>query len=357
MQIAFAGLARALLLTKPSKSRTVAPLVRHCTKMTNPTGDPKRGLQFPAVKGRFVRKDSSFRDWIKADGSTPFKPELDRYHLYVSLACPWAHRTLITRALKGLQHVFPVTVVHHYMGEKGWRFVNENEEDVPPLCKPEPNYGVKQLSELYFMTDENYDGRYTVPVLWCKKSKRIVNNESSEIIKMLNCELNDLAKHPEVDLYPNDMRSSIDDMAQSFYNALNNGVYRCGFAKSQEAYDEAIGELTKCIDSLEDHLSKSRYLLGDKLTLADVRLFPTLIRFDPVYITHFKTNTRKIQDLPALSGYMREIYQIPAVKETVNMEHIKKHYFGSHHFINPYSIVPQGPDMSYLEIPHGRDSM
>ncbi len=320
--------------------------------------DPrKKGLQFPAVKGRFVRKDSSFRDWVKADGSTPFKPELGRYHLYVSLACPWAHRTLLTRALKGLEDVIPVTVVHHYMGEKGWRFVVAGEDDVPPLCEPEPNYGFKQLSDLYFKAEENYGGRYTVPVFWDKKNQTIVNNESSELIRMFNCEFNDLAKHPDVDLYPADMRAAIDDMAQSFYNPLNNGVYRCGFAKSQEAYDEAIAELTACLDSLEAHLAKSRYLMGDKLTIADIRLFPTLIRFDAVYITHFKTNTRRIMDLPALSGYMREIYQMPAVKKTVNMEHIKKHYFGSHHFINPYSIVPLGPDMAYLEVPHGRDSM
>lgn len=317
----------------------------------------KRGLEFPAVNGRFVRKDSSFRSWVTDDGSTPFQPELGRYHLYVSLACPWAHRTLITRALKGLQDVISVTVVHHYMGSEGWNFVKSGDKNVPPHCTPEPHYGFTLLRQLYFKANTDYDGRFTVPVLWDKKTETIVNNESSEIIRMLNCGFNALAKHPEVDLYPMDIRPQIDEVAQSFYNNFNNGVYRCGFAQSQEAYDEAIAELTASVDSLEKRLSTSRYLCGDKLTLADIRLFPTLIRFDPVYVTHFKTNTRRIFDCLALSAYMREIYQIPAVKETVSLEHIKKHYYGSHHSINTYGIVPAGPDMSYLDIPHGRDSL
>lgn len=308
-------------------------------------------------EGRFVRKASVFRHTISNDEDANFRPELDRYHLYVSLACPWASRVLAVRALKGLEDVFPVTVVHHHMGSKGWRFVTVDETDAPPSSEPEPLYGLSFIRDLYFKADPDYDGRFTVPVLWDKKLKTIVNNESSELIVMLNNLFNSFAKYPDVDLYPESLREEIDQMAESFYNSVNNGVYRCGFARSQEAYDEAVEELFEKLEQLEQHLSKRRYLVGDKLTIADIRLFVTLIRFDPVYVCHFKTNKKRLMDYPNLSAFTRELYQMPAIRSTVDFEHIKKHYFCSHPTINPFGIVPAGPSLSYLDEPHGRDSM
>lgn len=307
--------------------------------------------------GRFVRKASVFRNFISEDDGAKFRPEQDRYHLYVSLACPWASRVLAVRALKGLEDVLPVTVVHHYMGSKGWRFVASDESDTPPMTEPEPLYSLSFIRDLYFKADPDYDGRFTVPVLWDKKLKTIVNNESSELIVMLNNEFNSFAKNPKVNLYPQSLRSEVDKVAEDFYNSVNNGVYRCGFARSQEAYDEAAAELFEKLDQLEQHLAKHRYLVGGQLTLADIRLFVTLIRFDPVYVCHFKTNKKRIFDYPSLSAFTRELYQMPAIRSTVNFEHIKKHYFCSHPTINPFGIVPAGPDLSYLEEPHGRDSM
>lgn len=326
-------------------------------KMTTEATPKHKAAMDDVVKGRFIRKESVFRDWVKQDGSTPFVPELNRYRLYVSLACPWAHRTLITRALKGLDHVLPVTVVHYLMGETGWRFITPDEKDPPPFCEPEPLYNFDRLRQLYFKAEPNYGGRFTVPVLWDTKTETVVNNESSEIIKMLNCEFNDFAENPSVDLYPVEMRDEIDKVAESFYNGFNNGVYRCGFAKTQEAYDEAVKEVFDVLDDLEARLSKSRYLCGSQLTLADVRLFTTLIRFDAVYVFHFKTNKKRIADCPNVSAYMRELYQMPKIRSTVNMEHIRNHYYRSHPSINPFRIVPAGPDLSYLEEPHGRDKM
>lgn len=330
------------------------------------------------VKGRFERKESVFRNWIAPD--SPFTADADRYHLFVSLACPWAHRTLITRSLKGLEETLSVTVVHHDMRD-GWRFVTEDEEDPPPLCRPEPLYGFTSIRQLYFKASAGYVGRFTVPVLWDKRTETIVSNESSEIIVMLNGEFDAFAKRGEVDLYPAARRAEIDEVAQSFYNSFNNGVsfahascllirfyseidfslssqvYRCGFAKTQEAYDEAEVDLTRAMDALEARLSESRYLCGNELTLADVRLFPTLIRFDAVYVQHFKTNRKRVADCPALLGYTRELYQMPRIRATVSIEHIKKHYCRSHPTINPLGIVPAGPDLSYLEEPHGREGM
>lgn len=307
--------------------------------------------------GRFVRKPSVFRNQISPNGDSEFYPEPDRYHLYVSLACPWASRVLAVRSLKGLDDIIPVTVVHYYMGPKGWRFVTAEESDVPPLSEPEPLYGFTSIRDLYFKANPEYDGRFTVPVLWDKKLGTIVNNESSEIIVMFNSVFNSHAKYPDVDLYPESLRPQIDDMAESFYNSVNNGVYRCGFARSQEAYDEAVTELFGKLDQLEEHLSKHRYLVGTKLTLADIRLFVTLVRFDPVYVCHFKTNKKRLFDYPNLSAYTRELYQNSFIKPTVNFEHIKKHYFCSHPTINPFGIVPAGPDLSYLDEPHGRGSL
>lgn len=309
------------------------------------------------VKGRFIRKESIFRNWISSKPGARFAPEPNRYRLYVSLACPWAHRCLITRALKGLEDVIPVTVVHHNMGPNGWRFVTKDELDVPVMCEPEPLYGFTSIRDLYFKANPEYSERFTVPVLWDTKEEFIVNNESSEIIVMLNEVFNKYAKNPDLDLYPMEMRSATDEVAHSFYNSLNNGVYRCGFAKSQGAYEEAFVELFDTLEVLEKRLASSRYLMGSAMTLADIRLFVTLIRFDAVYVLHFKTNKKRIMDFPGLSGFTRELYQNPTIRNTVSFEHIKKHYFCSHPTINPLGIVPMGPDLSYLDEPHGRESM
>lgn len=225
------------------------------------------------------------------------------------------------------------------------------------MCEPEPLFGLKMIRELYFKADQNYAERFTVPVLWDTKHGTIVNNESSEIIVMLNCFFNKISTNAALDLYPEELRTEIDEVADSFYNSFNNGVYRCGFAKTQEAYDEAVVDLFETLEHLEKRLGNARYLVGDRLTLADIRLFVTLIRFDPVYVSHFKTNKKRIFDYPNLSGFMKELYQNPRINETVSFEHIKKHYFGSHPSINPLGIVPAGPDMAYLDTPHGRETL
>lgn len=341
-----------LVSVHPVRYRTARSL-----RMSSSEAKPHLAAMDDVVKGRFQRKPSVFRDWISSEPDAKFTPEPNRYRLYVSLACPWASRCLILLSLKGLEEIIPVTVVHHHMGSNGWRFVTEDEKDIPVMCEPEPLFGFKNIRELYFKADPEYDGRFTVPALWDTKNNTIVNNESSEIIVMLNNLFNDHAKNAVMDLYPKELRSEIDEVAESFYNSLNNGVYRCGFAKTQEAYDEAIVELFDTLDKLENRLGSSRYLIGSTLTLADIRLFVTLIRFDPVYVCHFKTNKKRIFDYPNLSGFMRELYQNPSIQKTVSLEHIKKHYFGSHPSINPLGIVPAGPDMSYLETPHGRDAL
>jgi len=261
------------------------------------------------------------------------------------------------RKLKGLEDVLPVTVVHYEFGNKGWRFVTEDEQNKPPMTESEPLFGFKFLSEFYFKVDPNYDGKYTVPALWDTKHSTMVNNESSEIIVMLNDLFNDVAKHPEVDLYPANARFEIDEVAESFFQTVNRGVYRCGFAKVQEEYDEAVDALFDTLDSLESRLSTSRYLTGSKVTLADVRLFVTLIRFDAVYVQHYKTNKKQIMDYPNLSGYIKELYQMPAFKETTSFEHIKKLYFCSQPACNPLGIIPAGPSLAYLDEPHGRESL
>lgn len=330
------------------------------TMSNTTTGQDKKHLAaMDDVKddGSFQRKASVFRDFISSEPDAKFAPVAGRYHLYVSLACPWACRVLAVRALKGLQDVIPCTVVHHHMGETGWRFVTADEEDKPPMCEPEPLYGFTRIREIYFKADDEYSGRFSVPVLWDKELETIVNNESSELIVMLNEKFNHLAENPSVDLYPKQLRSEIDQVAESFYNTVNNGVYRCGFARKQGAYDIAVNELFDALDKLEDHLSNNRYLVGSQLTIADIRLFVTLIRFDSVYVCHFKTNKKRISDYPALRAFTTEIYNIPEIKSTVNFEHIKKHYFCSHPTINPFAIVPAGPDISYLDEPHGRDAM
>ena len=305
--------------------------------------------------GRFVRKDSAFRDAVRADGSTPFAPEAGRYHLYVSLACPWAHRTLIARKLKGLEDAITVSVVHPYMGENGWTFVNEDET---AGVIADPLHGASFLHEVYTQADSKYTGRVTVPVLWDREHQTIVNNESSEILRMFDSEFAALAKGSgnDVKLYPEALREEIDEVNAFIYPNVNNGVYRAGFATTQEAYDEAVREVFAALDVLDARLTDQRYLVGDAPTEADWRLFTTLVRFDPVYVGHFKCNLRRIEDYPALSEYLRDLYQTPGVAETVNLEHITRHYYESHPTINPTGVVPIGADPG-LDRPHGRAAL
>ena len=302
--------------------------------------------------GKFVRADAKFRNWITPDGDNApagqaFPAEAGRYHLYVSYACPWAHRTLIFRKLKGLEDMIDVSVVNHFMGSRGWTF------DDGDGVIPDPIHDAEFLHEVYTAADPTFTGRVTVPVLWDKKTHTIVSNESSEIIRMFNSAFDHLGANPG-DYYPEAMREEIDRVNDRVYHTLNNGVYKCGFATTQEAYEEAFVSLFDTLDWLEERLSKQRYLAGDQITEADWRLFTTLVRFDAVYVGHFKTNLRRIVDYPNLWAYTRELYQVPGVKSTVNMHHIKHHYHGSHETINPTRIVPRGPAIDF-DAPHGRD--
>jgi len=303
-----------------------------------------------AADGDFVRKPTSFHDQIKRDGTTGFLPEAHRYHLYVSLACPWAHRTLILRKLKRLEDAITVDVVDPLLDSRGWSF----EQNVPGATGD--RVGDRSLlREVYLASAPDYEGAITVPVLWDRKSEIVVNNESSEIIRMLNGEFDDVAGYPDVDLYPGPLRAEIDALNEWIYPEINNGVYRCGFARTQVAYSQAVQILFAALDRVEAILERRRYLCGDQLTEADVRLFTTLVRFDCVYVSHFKCNVRRLVDYPNLWGYTRDIFQLPGVAETVNLEHIKRHYFESHRQINPFGIVPDGPNVDFT-IPHGRGS-
>ncbi|TNE44691.1 MAG: glutathione S-transferase family protein [Deltaproteobacteria bacterium] len=288
--------------------------------------------------GKFVRSESQFRNWITADGSSGFPAEANRYHLYVSWACPWAHRTLIFRKLKGLEDVIDVSVVHHFMGEKGWTFLNEDGATGDKL------YGFDYYYQMYTKADPNYSGRVTVPILWDTKKETIVSNESSEIIRMLNTEFNEFGD-ASLDFYPEDLRDAINEINDPVYHNVNNGVYKCGFATTQSAYEEPFDALFATLDDLEERLSQQHYLCGDRVTEADWRLFTTLIRFDPVYYVHFKCNKRLIREYPNLQDYMLALYHTPGVAETCNMLHIKSHYYGSHETVNPHLIVPKGPDL------------
>lgn len=302
--------------------------------------------------GHFVRGTTSFRSWITADGSSGpsgeggFQAAAGRYHLYVSHACPWAHRTMIFRQLKGLQDMVSASVVHHFMGDKGWTF-DEGEGVVPDTVN-----GCQYLHQVYTKAAPDYTGRVTVPVLWDRERQTVVSNESSEIIRMFNSAFDGIGAAPG-DYYPEDLRTEIDEVNERVYHTLNNGVYKCGFATKQSAYDEAVSALFDTMDWLEERLSTRRYLLGDRITEADWRLFTTLVRFDPVYVGHFKTNLRRLVDYPNLWGFTRELYQWPGVAGTVNMHHIKQHYFGSHTSINPSQVVPKGPVIDF-EGAHGR---
>tara|TARA_Y100000294_G_scaffold101632_1_gene94436 strand:- start:39 stop:1025 length:987 start_codon:yes stop_codon:yes gene_type:complete len=302
--------------------------------------------------GEFMREDSQFRSWITPDGSAGptgiagFPAEPGRYHLYVSLACPWAHRTLIFLKLKSLEDIIAVSIVHPHMLDQGWVFDDWKGETGDNL------YGFKCLHQQYTRAKSEYTGRVTVPVLWDSQRETIVSNESSEIIRMFNSSFNEFTP-VKTDYYPEDLLEEIDLINANIYHNLNNGVYRCGFATTQEAYQASFTRLFDCLNELESMLGKQRYLLGGIITEADWRLFTTLIRFDAVYFSHFKTNMRRIRDYPKLSGYVRDLFQQPGIAETVNMEHIKQHYYYSHHTINPSRIVPEGPELNF-SVPHQR---
>ncbi len=305
--------------------------------------------------GAFVRAETSFRNWVTADGSAGptgeggFEAEPGRYHLYVSWACPWAHRTLILRKLKKLEDAISLSVVDWFLGDDGWEF-SERDGAIPDSV-----LGKNYLRDVYTAARSDYTGRVTVPVLWDTKRGTIVSNESADIIRMFNSAF-DAFTDVKTDYYPEALREQIDTINERVYATVNNGVYRCGFAGSQEAYDEAFGELFASLDWLEDILSTNRYLTGDRLTEADWRLFTTLIRFDAVYVGHFKCNLRRIDDYPNLSNYLRELYQIPGIAETVNMFHIRNHYYRSHETVNPRRIVPGGPELDF-DAPHNRDRL
>lgn len=305
--------------------------------------------------GEFVRQDAAFRNWVTPDGAPGptgdggFAAEAGRYHLYVSLACPWAHRTLIFRALKGLEDSISVSVVHPHMLEHGWEF---RDCEAGGFAAGDPLFGDRYLHEVYVRAKADYSGRVTVPVLWDKQRGTIVSNESADIIRMLNSAFTALASS-DTDYYPAALRSEIDEINARVYKQVNNGVYRCGFATTQRAYEKAFGELFEALDWLDERLAGRRYLIGDQVTEADWRLFTTLLRFDPVYVGHFKANLRRIRDYPQLSGYSRELYQVPGVAPTVHLGHIKQHYYFSHRMINPTGVVPLGPQLD-LDAPHGR---
>ncbi len=305
--------------------------------------------------GRFVRSDSRFRNWVTADGSPGptgeggFKAEPGRYHLYVSLACPWAHRTLIFRQLKGLERLIDVSVVHWHMADHGWTFETDEAATGDRL------FGAEYLHEVYTRADPTYTGRVTVPVLFDKERRTIVSNESAEIIRMMNTAFDDVGATP-CDYCPARLRPEIDRVNARVYDTVNNGVYKAGFATTQDAYEEAVTALFASLDWLDDRLARQRYLAGDRVTEADWRLFTTLVRFDPVYVGHFKCNVRRLVDYPNLWAYARELYQWSGVAGTVNMAHIKQHYYGSHGTINPTGIVPMGPVIDF-EAPHGRERL
>ncbi len=303
--------------------------------------------------GAFKRSAAQFRNWLTADGSAGpsgkagFKAEPERYHLYVSHACPWAHRTLIFRELKGLSDLIPVSVVHPDMMDKGWTFETDDHG-----ATGDDLYGLDFAHQIYTKADPGYSGRVTVPILWDKQQQTIVSNESSEIIRMFNSAFDGITGNTD-DYWPEAMRDDIEEVNARIYSNVNNGVYKSGFATTQEAYDAAVHPLFETLDWLEDRLSHNRYLMGDRVTEADWRLFTTLIRFDPVYHLHFKCNKRRLIDYPNLWAYTRELYQWPGVAQTVNMNHIVRHYHYSHDSINPHRIIPVNPALDYME-PHGR---
>ena len=299
-----------------------------------------------ASEGRFEREDAGFRNWVTADGSAGpsgiggFKAEPNRYHLYVSLACPWAHRTTIYRKLKGLEDMISLSVVHPFMGDKGWTFAEGAGGIADPIVKAD------YLYEVYIAAKPDYTGRVTVPILWDKETNSIVSNESSEIIRMFNSAFDEVGA-TAINFLPAELLAEIDTVNEFVYSAVNNGVYKAGFATTEAAYKEAVITLFDALDTLEARLVDQRYLLGDMITEADWRLFTTLVRFDAVYVGHFKCNIRRIVDYPNLWGYLRDLYQVPGIAETVSIEHIKAHYYTSHANINPTRIIPVGPLLDF----------
>jgi putative glutathione S-transferase len=305
-----------------------------------------------ASNGAFVRSQSQYRNWVSASGAAGptgkggFKAQAGRYHLYISLACPWAHRTMVFRALKGLQQMISVSIVNSYMGDDGWTF-----QSGPDVIEDSVNH-VEFLHQLYTLAQPDYTGRVTVPLLWDKERQTIVSNESADIIRMFNSAFDEIGAKAG-DYYPRQHRAEIDTLNKRIYSAINNGVYRAGFATTQQAYDEAVNTLFIALDELEQRLSEQRYLIANHLSEADWRLFTTLIRFDAVYVGHFKCDRNRIADYPALTHYLRELYQMPGVAQTVNIADIKAHYYQSHRTINPTAIVPTG-SVSAFDQPHNR---
>ena len=306
--------------------------------------------QFPnehTESGEFQRQEDAFRQWVTDDGRSGLPAAAGRYHLYVSLACPWAHRTIIVRALKQLESVVGMTVVDPIRDEQGWAFRTGQGHSIDPIN------GFHFLSEAYHLTDPSYRSRVTVPVLWDTVTKRIVSNSDDDLMRMFNAEFNRFTIST-LDLYPAALRADIDEMNTFLYEQVNNGVYKAGFATSQRGYEQAARSLFAALDQLDTRLSQRRYLFGPQFLESDWRLFVTLIRFDAVYHGHFKCNVRRIIDYPNLSGYLRDLYQVPGIADTVNLDHIKRHYYVTHDDINPTQIVPIGPQLD-LESPHGRD--
>ena len=302
--------------------------------------------QFPeeqTTDGTFERQEDAFRDWVRADGSSAYPAAAGRYHLYVSLACPWASRVVIVRKLKGLEDAIGMTVVDPIRDERGWRFMPS---------EPDPLNGWAFLSEAYFATEPGYNARVTVPVLWDKQRKRIVSNDDDDIMRMLEMEFDAFATNPQLNLYPRELRAEIDELNEFLYETFNNGVYRAGFATSQSAYERAAYGVFTTLDAMEERLAYRRYLFGGQPVETDWRFFVTLIRFDPVYYGHFKCNLRRIVDYPNLYGYLRDLYQIDGIAETVNFDHIKRHYYFTHDDINPTRIVPIGPLMDLTSPPN-----
>ena len=308
--------------------------------------------------GEFVRQEDAFREWISADGATPYPAIAGWYHLYISLACPWASRTLIVRNLKGLEEAIGLTIVDPVRDENGWAFRDPSGKIEPgaPFESTDPVNQFHYLREAYAATDPNFDERVTVPVLWDKQKGKIVNNCEDDICRMFNDVFNSVAKNKQVDLFPKDIEAEHNQLSDYIYENVNNGVYRAGFATRQRAYERGCRRVFDALDQLESRLSTSRYLFGHRIVEADWRLFCTLVRFDAVYHGHFKCNIRRIVDYPNLQGYLMDLYQQPGITQTVNFDHIKRHYYITHHEINPNGIVPLGPTLD-LTKPHGRAKM
>lgn len=301
------------------------------------------------AEGKFIRPSTTFHNQITADGASGFKAEAGRYYLYISWACPWACRTAIMRQLKGLQDIVGISVVAPEIHDNGWEFADE------PGCIPDTVNGADYLWQIYLKADPNYSGRVTVPVLWDTQTNTIVNNESREIMRMFDTEFHHLAQN-NVNFYPENLQKMIDETIDSIYQPINNGVYRAGFATKQAAYDQAVTELFDALEHWEKVLGEQRYLCGEQITEADWCMFTTLYRFDPVYYVHFKCNLRRIVDYPNLWNYLKDLYQQPGVKQTCNLDHIKRHYYRSHPKVNPTRIVPKGPMIDY-DAPHDRDRL